>query len=327
MALFSLNQSFTTDVEANETSSSGNFQIVLSKTTRFWILLIFEVPSLCCCLLLLYNFFFDRKLRTALNNHAIIAVLIFSFFLLVIDVPNYMTLFHLGYVWPSTPINCYAWLYVDIVGYYGIGMLMAWASIERHILVFHHQWLNTHKKRILIHYVPLVTVILYPCIFYTILIFFVPCEHTIDYTQYVCSGACAYGIRTLAMLDGIINGDLPTFLITIFNILLVIRVVQQKRRIHQHVQWRKHRRLTIQLLSCSALFIVFNLPLVCIYIAQALGVPYGATGQFELFLYFMAYFIILWMPFVCLGSSPEILSKIRKKFKHQRFNNTVTAQP
>lgn len=319
-------ENVTNDTEIDQDVSSGSIRIVLSKTTRFWILLIFEVPSLVCCVFLLYHLLADRRLRSLLQNHVIIVVLIFTFFLLVIDVPNYMTLFRLEYVWPSTPFNCYAWLYVDIVGYYGLGMLMAWASIERHILVFHHRWLNSKRKRMFIHYLPLAGVTLYPCIFYTIFIFFVPCEHTLDYTQYVCAGACAYSIEALAMFDGFFHGDLPTLLIVLFNVLLVIRVAKQKRRLHQQVQWRRHRRMILQLLACSALFIIFNLPLVCIYIAQAFGVQYGATGQFELFLYFMAYFIILWMPFVCLGSSPEILAKLKRKIRTQPFNNTVTLQ-
>ena len=319
-----MKNSLINSTEANETSSNRVISIILSKTARFWIFFIFEVPSLGCCLLLLYHLWFDRKLRKALNNHVIIVVLIFTFFLLILDVPNYMTLLYFGHVWPSTPTNCYVWLYVDIVGYYGLGMLMAWASIERHILVFYHRTLQTLKRRILFHYLPLAGVALYPCIFYAVLIFFAPCEQTLDFTQYVCSGACAYRISALAMLDGFINGDAPTFLITLFNFLLIMRVVRKKLRLDQQALWRKHRRMVIQLLVCSAPFILLNLPLVCIYIAQAFGLPYGATGQFELFLYFMAYFIILSMPFVCLGSSPEILSKVRKKLIVQHFNNTVT---
>ncbi|CAF1146618.1 unnamed protein product [Adineta steineri] len=315
---------FVNNTATNETLSYPVSGIVLSKMTRFWILLIFEVPSLFCCVLLLYYLCFDRIQRNALNNHVIIAILIFNFFLLIIDIPNYLTLFRLHYVWPSTPINCYIWLVVDIAGYYGLGILMAWASIERHILVFHHQWLNTLKKRIFIHYIPLAAIILYLSIFYTILIFFVPCDHTLNYAAYTCGGACAYEIAALSMYDGFVNGDIPCFVTTIFNILLVIRVIKQKQRLHQHVQWRKHRRMIIQLLACAGLFIVFNLPLVCIYVAQAFGVPYGATGQFEYFVYFLAYFIMLWMPFVCLGSSPEILSKIKRIMKPQRINTTIT---
>lgn len=35
---------------------------------------------------------------------------------------------------------------------------------------------------------------------------------------------------------------------------------------------------------------------------DGLYLSHGATGQFELFIYF----ITIWMPFVCLGSSPDV---------------------
>lgn len=329
MAHILVNVNFKDVSDENSTTavSSGSIQTLLSKTARFWILLAFEIPSLICCIFLLYNLLLDRKLRTPLHNHIMIAVLIFTFFLLIIDIPNYMTFLRLGYVWPSTPFNCYTWSYMDNVGYYGLGILMAWASIERHILVFHRHWLITTKQLIFLHYIPLASVILYPCIFYAIFVFFLPCEEAIDFTHYLCSVPCAYSIETLAMLDGFIHGDTPTILITIFNILLVIRIIRQKQRINQQIQWRKHRRVTIQLIACSTPFIFLNLPLVCIYIAQFFGVPYGATGLFELIFYFLAYFIIIGMPFLCLLFSHEVVVKTKNMLKLQHFNNTITQQP
>jgi hypothetical protein len=103
----------------------------------------------------------------------------YSFFILInvflseiIDIPNYLISLRLNYVWPQSPINCYLWY----GNYNMIGILMVWASVERQILIFHHQWLNTKKKRILIHYIPLITIILYTCIFDIVCICFVPCQ-------------------------------------------------------------------------------------------------------------------------------------------------------
>ena len=203
---------------------------------------------------------------------------------------------------------------------------MAWASIERHILVFHNQWLISRRNRILFHYFPIVAIILYLCTFYTILIFFAPCQNVFYYDQFVCSGACAYQFGTVGLTDGFLNGVVPCFLITIFNILLLCRVIKQKQHLRQRVDWRKYRRMIIQMSSCTGLFLFFDIPLMSIYMAQAINLPYGATGQFEMFVYFLSYFIILWMPFVCLVSSPEICKKLKKVIWPQHFNNTITAQ-
>ncbi|UJR21924.1 hypothetical protein I4U23_024993 [Adineta vaga] len=94
--------------------------------------------------------------------------------------------------------------------------------------------------------------------------------------------ACVYQFEAIAMTDGFLNGVIPCFLITIFNTLLLIRVIKQKQRLRQNIDWRKYRRMIIQMISCTGLFLLFDLPLMGLYIAQAFDVPYGATGQFEI---------------------------------------------
>ena len=114
------------------------------------------------------------------------------------------------------------------------------------------------------------------------------------------------------MVDVIANGILPTLLIIIFNAFLLIRVISQKRRLRQEMRWTKYRRMAIQLFSISALFLVFNIPFMCIILAHLCGLPFGAAGQFELYTYVMVYFITLLMPFVCLGSLPEVWKKMKR---------------
>jgi len=61
--------------------------------------------------------------------------------------------------------------------------LMAWASIERHILVFHDQWVSTPKKRFFIHYLPLASIVIYIFTLYIIVLFFPPCQNIYIYSQ------------------------------------------------------------------------------------------------------------------------------------------------
>ena len=306
-----LNNSLVNNGQENDTSSNTVFEIVLSSTARFWILLIFEIPSLAFCLFQLYYLCFDQTLRKSLNNHVFILILINVFLSEIIDIPNYLTFLRLNYVWPQSPINCYLWWYVTYGNYNMIGILIAWASIERHFLIFHSQWLNTMKNRLLIHYIPLITIILYTYIFYIVCIFFVPCQVNFDYSSNWCLAPCYIQFSTLGQFDVIFNGIIPCIVIIIANILLFIRIIKQKHRLRQEVQWHKYKRMIIQLISCSLLFLIFQIPSMGLLLAQKFGLPFGATGQFELFIYFTSCFMVLWMPFICLGSSKEIWTKMK----------------
>ncbi|CAF2946092.1 unnamed protein product [Rotaria sp. Silwood2] len=190
---------------------------------------------------------------------------------------------------------------------------MVWATIERHILVFHNHWINTQTKRFLIHYLPLIIVTLYCFGFYTIVIFFPSCENEFDYTQNWCDYPCYSNDNNLLMYENLFHFLLPIPLIVIINILLIIRIAKQKQRLHQSMHWSKYRKMILQIISCSAVYLLFDLPMLSLLVAHNFGLPYEATGQVELFFYFLAYFINIFMPFVFLGLLPEIWIKIQRK--------------
>ncbi|CAF2876409.1 unnamed protein product [Rotaria sp. Silwood2] len=199
---------------------------------------------------------------------------------------------------------------------------MTWATIERHILVFHNNWINTQIKRFLMHYLPLAIIILYGFGFYAIVIFFPLCENEFDYMQNWCAFPCYFSQTSIMMYDALFNCLLPTPLIAITNSLLIIRVVKQKQRLHQHMKWKKYRKMILQTILCSAFFLIFSLPMTILILVHVCGVPYEATGQVEVYFYFISYFINIFIPFVCLGLSPEIWIKIMRRM--QRSTNRVT---
>ncbi|CAF1300445.1 unnamed protein product [Adineta steineri] len=320
MADIVYNDSSVNDIKDNYITLYSNSHPSIAATVRFWILLFLEIPSIFCSIFLLYNLYFDRILRQVLNNHVIFVILIVGLFAQAADASNYLTYLHLGYVWPQTTINCYVWWFIGAASYNLLGMLMAWTSIERHIIIFHHRRLNTQKKRIFIHYIPLISIVLYACIFYIICIFFVSCQNTPDYTQLWCFRPCYLGIFNLNLFDSLINSMLPLMLIVIVNILLVIRFIKQRQRLRPQIQWYKYRRMIIQVLSCSLLYLIFNFPVISMNLALIFGLPYGSTGEFEIFIYFFSFFIPVLMPFICLGSSKEIWIKMKKNRENSTYN-------
>jgi hypothetical protein len=114
-------------------------------------------------------------------------------------------------------------------------------------------------------------------IFYLICIFALPCVNIPDYTQDWCLFPWLFEYNILLLYDVLINDILPSVFITISNILLFVRVIKQKQSLRQQVQWQKYRRMIIRLASCSALFLLFNLPLKYLSLAYIFGLQYGAT--------------------------------------------------
>lgn len=282
---------------------SSDFETPLSRAIRFWILLPCCILSVSCCVLLLYYFITIRKLRRGLHNHVVIVLIVLELLYLVTDVPLYLNYLRLGYVWPQTPSIClFWWVFSDGV-HETITVLVAWASIERHILIFNTFWASTRRKRMLSHYLPIGLILLYGCLFYGVAIFFPPCAHSFQYTDAWCSSFCLYENSSFATYQLVINEILFTVLIGLFSVALVFRVILRKHiRLRQPIQWRKHRKMTIQLIAIASNYLLFHLVDMIILITKPfdLNSDFGLT--FEIYISFVNYFAELVLPFICLAA-------------------------
>ncbi|CAF4454657.1 unnamed protein product, partial [Rotaria sp. Silwood2] len=95
-------------------SSFSNVEISIPRVTRFWILLLFNIPSLICTLFILLCILIDRNLRSTVNNHAIVVVLILGLGTQLVDVPLYLNFIVHSRVTPSNHSICNIWLLSDI---------------------------------------------------------------------------------------------------------------------------------------------------------------------------------------------------------------------
>ncbi|CAF3209233.1 unnamed protein product [Rotaria sp. Silwood2] len=263
----------------------------------------------------------DRFLRNSLHHHTIIAMNISASVFKLIDVRFYLNFLVMEKVWPQTPFVCLIWWLVDIGFYETCCILTAWASIERHIFVFHDQWLSTRRGRFLVHYLPLTMIIIYTTSYYTWVIFFLPCKNTFDYTLPVYSASrCFFSHPILKPWEAGVHGCFTTLVVAVFSIGLLIRVLMERRRRHREIQWRKHRKLTIQLLSISSIFFIFNLPLNLGAFIQLCGLPFSIGATLMPYFFFSTYWLIFLMPFVCLTSLPHFKGKLKRMFciSHRR---------
>ena len=170
--------------------------IAIPHTVRFWIILPFYIPSLLCSLFVLYHFIFNRNLRQALHNHVMILLLFINLIVQLTNIPWILNYYRLEYVWPQTPSFCLIWTFFNEALYITTTLLFAWATIERHILIFHDHLVATRHKLFIVHYLPVIIIVLY-CISYNIIVILVPpCENTYDYNAILCGEPlCYYEVR------------------------------------------------------------------------------------------------------------------------------------
>ncbi|CAF0781506.1 unnamed protein product [Adineta steineri] len=280
---------------------------------RFWLLLIFMIPSILSSIFCLYYFLVDRTLRKALNNHVIIFILFLCLLYNITDIIWLIHYFRTSSSLSSTRIFCLIWVYSDYASYVSISCLTAWASVERHILIFHQNLIATQTKRFLFHYLPLIIFSAYPFIYYIVIFFILPCKTVPDYTMPRCGLVnCVYENASIGLWDGLANNIIPSFIIVIFSLALIGRVWYNKYRMGRRFQWRNYKKLTVQLLSISVLYSAFLFPPMLLYTAYSAGLSYDVGAEFYSSSLFFSYFVTLLIPCVCIVSLPELRTKLYK---------------
>ncbi|CAF3090504.1 unnamed protein product [Rotaria socialis] len=81
-------------MEVTETSES--------RLRKFWILLLFQIPSNLCSIFVLHHMFTAKIFRQTLSNHVIIAMLIVSLLSTTVDLSLTLNYLRLGIVHPKS---------------------------------------------------------------------------------------------------------------------------------------------------------------------------------------------------------------------------------
>ncbi|CAF1181986.1 unnamed protein product [Adineta steineri] len=286
--------------------------MAISNIVQSWLFQGFQIPSILFGIFTLYHLLMDRALRNALHNHVIIAMVSVGLILQFFDITALAYLLRTGTVLVSTRTFCVAWTFIRSIGIVGTLNLVAWASIERHILIFHQKWVGTKTKRFFLHYLPLVICMMYPGVFYFAIYFIVPCPITMNYTKLGCGYySCVLITPSVSMYDTVVNFLLSPFIIVIFSVALIIRVLASKCRTRQRIQWRNYRNMAIPLLSISLLYIIVYCPPFFLYTAYKAGLTQIVATSYYSITASLDYYAITFTPIICALS----LSELRTKFK------------
>jgi hypothetical protein len=301
--------------------------MIISNIVLSWLYIIPLIPSVIVCIFVLYHLLIDRALRTALNNHIIIVLLSSGLIESVTDGVWYVSWYRTGTVLSPTPAFCTIWSIIDSALYVSIHIQMAWASIERHILIFNPNWFGSRRKRFFFHYLPSVVCIVYPIIFYFIM-FMIPCDVPLNYRGKHCGRyTCISNLYGVSVWDGIGNYISPPFVIVIFSVALFVRVVYSRYRVRRQIEWRNYKKLTLQLLPLSILYTALQFPPMIMYTAYSIGLNYSIGFSYYIDTVSLTFWVILFTPFACIVSLPDLEAKCKKVIFFWRRNPAVGPQP
>lgn len=205
---------------------------------------------------------------------------------------------------------------------------MLWASLERHIIIFAHTAFHIRWKRFVFHYIPLIIAIVYKPTFYLFAMFVYQCVNTWNYHELLCATPCFYRNKIFGTIEWLANTIMPAFTIALANLILIIRVVYRSTGIRRHPErTRKNRKMMVQLLATSSLFLIFWLPIAITGLIQEFFNPtFLQHIQFNVFLY-LIYFINLLLPFVCLISLPEVKKVVMSRIREWKRRHAIFIVP
>lgn len=278
----------------------------------------------------LYYLLLDRTMRRALHNHVIIVLLMVGLIYESINIPWILYNDFNRSPLIESELFYSVWTFFNYSFYALQVELFAWATIERHLLIFHDRWIRTSRQRILFHYLPVVVIIIYYLIYFSLVHFAPFCKSSFE--GFLAGGIhipCVFDRTTLGMWDLIFHQVCPTLIIVFVSLALLIRSIYQKSRLQQGMQWRKHRKMIIQLLSISTIYIVFNGPWVLVIFSYQYGLPESIANHALVYTGFLYYYVIFCFPLVCLLSLPELRNKFqwKKIFNfHQQTGTNLTVQ-
>ncbi len=279
-----------------------------------------EIPSVLISIYILYKFFRFRQHRSHLNNHSIIALIIISFIETTTELPIALEYLRVGQVQPSKYSFCIFWIWYNFSLQTTNLSFMTWTSIERHILIFHSNWIQTSIGKWKWHYIPLIICSTYIPIFYFSCIILYQCQNSFDYTSLLCGTICYNQVTWLSTYDWTSNMLIPSLVIPIGSITLLLRVLIQSKKMKRTINWKSTRKITIQLISISMLYLIFWSPLALVSLIRIYFIPDLIDDITYYYLYYTPYFVQLLTPFVCIACLPEMWPK------KNRVGTTLTMQ-
>ena len=301
-------------MSTNETDVSEPYSLTYS--LKFAVLISLQIPSILISLLIFVYFGIYRRTRIKDHHYSILLLLTINFFQVVTDLPMPMSFFRLnGIVQPTTSAYCIWWIWYEFSLNTTNGILMAWISIERHLLIFHSNSLQNVAawKRKLFRTIPLVFCTLWGPLYYMVAVIISPmCVPEFNFSSLLCGLPC-YLFTNWGTFDLFFDVISPVLIIFLCNLALFLRVVYQNMVVVGRVgnnNWKRQRKLAFQLGLISFIYLIVWIPISLIQLGRIYIDPTFLLDYLDTF-NFLIYIVPLILPMICLLSMPEILKQLK----------------
>ncbi|CAF0852668.1 unnamed protein product [Rotaria sordida] len=224
----------------------------------FIVTICMSIPSVFINLFAIYRLHANTKLsvfvfRTILHVSLLTTCICVPFFLIELYFNSYF---------PLSPSICKLWLIVDYASNVCLGLLVCWASIQRHILIFGPIHIKKLQSTFKYKLIPSILALGLPLAWYSILAATCTFDKTLRET-FRCR-LCFENEKFIFLIDTILSLILPLFVTIVVTFFLLIRIIRLRLRIFRFPskKWRRCKRLTRQMILFSSIYLIGLVPYV-----------------------------------------------------------------
>ncbi|CAF0955726.1 unnamed protein product [Adineta steineri] len=104
------------------------------------------------------------------------------------------------------------------------------------------------------------------------------------------------------------------------SVTLLLRAVWQRYHMHRQIQWRQYRKMTLQVIIISTIYLMLPFPSTIINFLHVCGMSADIGAVFLSRTMFFTYYTLFLFPIVSVGALSELREKVKNiiRFRQQR---------
>ncbi len=253
-----VNQTLLTDANnSTRLMQDENFNSIINKIL-FITLICVSIPSVFINLFAIYRLHTNTKLSV----FAFRCILHVSLFTTCTCIPFFLIELYFDSYFPLSLTLCKLWLIVDYSSIVCVGLLVCWASIQRHVLIFGPMRIKKLQSTFKFKLIPIAFALGFPLTWYSILILTCTYQKT-ALNKFKCE-PCFEDETVIFLIDTLLSLLLPLSITIIATFFLLIRIIRLRLRLFRSnsKKWRRCKRLTRQMILFSFIYLIGLLPYV-----------------------------------------------------------------
>jgi hypothetical protein len=224
----------------------------------FIIVICVSIPSVLINLFAIYRLHSNTKLSVFVFR----CILHVSLLTTCSCIPFFLIELYYNSYFPYSLILCQFWLIIDYSSIVCLGLLVCWASIQRHVLIFGPIHLRKLQSTLKFKVIPILFSLGFPLTWYSILV--LTCTYDQNQLEQFQCRPCFENEKLIFLIDTLISLLFPLFVTILATFLLLIRIIRLRLSLFRsnRKKWRRCKRLTRQMILFSLIYLLGLLPYV-----------------------------------------------------------------